>query len=80
MSLKTLFSFLIHPILEYGAFFWNPHTSDNTRQIEMVQRKFLSFAGHILHIRYPSHYYILISDVFNMETLARRLDEDICLL
>lgn len=51
MSLKILLSSLIRPILEYCAVIWDPLVSGNSHQ--MVQRKFLSFAGLRLYIRRP---------------------------
>jgi hypothetical protein len=72
LSLKMLFCSLVRPTLEYGAVLWDPHTSGNSQKLEMVQRKFLNFAGFILHIRHPPHDYTPISDVLSMETLASR--------
>jgi len=42
-SLKTLFCALGRPVL--GFFVWNPHAAVFYRQVERVQREFLSFVG-----------------------------------
>ena len=38
----------------------------------MVQRKFLSFAGFILHIQHQPHDYAPISEFLNIDTLSNR--------
>ncbi|KAF0693367.1 Uncharacterized protein FWK35_00038376, partial [Aphis craccivora] len=72
LSLKILFCSLVRPILEYGAVLWNPHTASNSRQLEMVQRKFFSFAGFILNIHHQPHDYVPVSEFLNIDTLSNR--------
>jgi len=55
LSLKPLYYTLVRPILEYGISLWDSHTSGQSWQIKMVQRKFFSFAGFILHIQHLLH-------------------------
>jgi hypothetical protein len=71
-SLKTLFCALVRPILEYGAVVWDPHTADNAKQIERVQRRFLRYASHILKIPCAPHNYTPIANHLCMTSLAER--------
>ncbi|KAL5240272.1 hypothetical protein ACI65C_007682 [Semiaphis heraclei] len=71
-SLKTFFCALVRPILEYGTVLWNPHTADNARQIERVQRRFLRHASHILKIPCAPHDYTSIAVHLGLAPLAER--------
>ncbi|KAL4126471.1 hypothetical protein QTP88_010693 [Uroleucon formosanum] len=71
-SLKTLFSALVRPILEYETVVWDPHTADNARQIERVQRRFLRYASHILKIPCAPHDYTPIAIHLGMIPLVKR--------
>jgi len=42
-SFYVLYCSLVRPVIEYGAVIWNSHTTDNTYQVERVQRRFLRF-------------------------------------
>ncbi|XP_050528120.1 uncharacterized protein LOC126898222 [Daktulosphaira vitifoliae] len=55
LVIKALFCTLVHPILEYGAIIWNPHTANDSCLVERVQRRFLRFAGFVLDIPHPQH-------------------------
>lgn len=71
-SLKTLFCALVRPILEYGSVLWDPHTVDNARQIERVQRRFLRYASHFLKIPCAPHDYTPIAVHLGLAPLAER--------
>ena len=62
----------MRPILEYGTVLWDPHTADNARQIERVQRRFLRYASHILKIPCAPHDYTPIAVHLGMAPLAER--------
>jgi len=49
-----------------------PHTVDNARQIESVQRRFLLYASHILKIPCAPHNYKPIAIHLGMASLAER--------
>ncbi|CAI6354179.1 unnamed protein product [Macrosiphum euphorbiae] len=67
LSLKIIFCSLVRPILEYGAVLWNPHTAGHSRQLCILQRKFLSFAGFILNIHHQP-----VSEFLNIDTYSNR--------
>jgi len=62
MSLKTLYCSLVRPILVYGAIVWDHHTAGDSLDLERVQRRFLRFASHLLHISYEPHVYTPVSN------------------
>jgi len=71
-AFKTLFCALVRPILEYGAIVWDPHTADNSRQLESVQRRFLRFAIFILKIPCTPHNYTPAATILGLSSLAER--------
>ena len=62
----------MRPILEYGAIVWDPHTADNSRQLESVQRRFLRFACFILKIPCTPHNYTPAATILGLSSLAER--------
>jgi len=61
---------LIRSILEYGAIVWTPaNTIDNSRSIDSVQNRFLSFAVYRTNIAHQSLKYTSILE--NYSTLNR---------
>lgn len=72
ISVKYLFCTLVRPILQYGAFVWDPHTTDNSLHIERVQRRFFRFSCHLLNISCNLHDYALVFIVLNLLSLAER--------
>ena len=71
-SIKTLFCVPVRPILEYGAIVWDPHTADNSRQLESLQRRFLCFASFILKIPCTPHNYTPVATILGLSFLAER--------
>jgi len=69
-SLKTIFCTFLGPILEYGVVVWDPHTADNARKVERVQRRFLRYASFILKIPCPPHDYTLIATHLSIASLV----------
>lgn len=47
-SFKVLYCTFVWPILEYGAVIWDPHTAENSRQLERVHRRFFGFTSSFL--------------------------------
>lgn len=52
ISFKIIFCALVRPLLEYGSMLQAPHTPSHACMIKRVQKKFLRFTSHSLHIRY----------------------------
>ena len=49
-AVKTqAFQSLVRPHLEYAATVWSPHTFDNIKKVEMVQRRAARFVCHSWH-------------------------------
>jgi len=73
----TLYSALIRSILDYGSTIWNPYLKTETKLIERVQNRFLSYAGFLLKIEHPQHSYQPVMDALNLLSLEdRRLIAD----
>lgn len=72
ITVISLFCVSVRPILEFGAVVRNPHTADDSRQLESVQRRFLRFASHLLHISCEPHDYSKVADMLNLVNLAER--------
>lgn len=60
--------------LKYVAVVWDPHTADNAKQIEHVQRRFLRYTStsFILKIPYTPHIYTPIAIHLGLASLAAR--------
>jgi Reverse transcriptase (RNA-dependent DNA polymerase) len=80
-SLKSLYCALVRPIVEYGSVVWDPHTADDCKQLERVQRKFLGLIKYILKIDCPPHDYTPVLQILNLSSLSdRRLSHNISFL
>ena len=51
--MKTLFTSLIRPKVEYGCQIWNPTKKQEIVELEMVQRRFIKRIKGIEHLTYP---------------------------
>ena len=51
--MKTLFTSLIRPKVEYGCQVWNPAKRQEIVELEMVQRRFIKRIEGIEHLTYP---------------------------
>jgi len=69
-SLKIIYCVLVHPILEYGCVIWDPHSVNNSKQLERVQNRFLRFASYLLKIPCSPHCYSLVANNLSLSTLA----------
>lgn len=72
LSLKAFFCVFVHPILEYRTVVWDPHTTDNSRQLEWVQRRFLRFSRFLLKIHCATHNYAPVASHLGLTFLAGR--------
>lgn len=41
MSVKALYCGIVRPIIECGCVVWDPHKTNNSRQLEQIQQKLL---------------------------------------
>ena len=51
--MKTLFTSLIRPKVEYGCQVWSPAKRHEIVELEMVQRRFIKRIEGIEHLTYP---------------------------
>ncbi|VVC28191.1 Hypothetical protein CINCED_3A012669 [Cinara cedri] len=65
MFIKALFYELVRPILEYDADVWDPHTANDSLQLERVQQRFMRFACNLLQIPCEPYDYTPLSDLLN---------------
>jgi len=71
--IRSLHCSLIRSILEYASVIWDPYTvTDNSCQLENIQRKLLSWAAYILKIKHPPHEYSLVMQELCLISLADR--------
>lgn len=62
-KVKTLYTTMIRPVLEYGSTTWSPHLKKDISQLESVQRRCIRIAN----------------DTFTLPSLQqRRQDQDLC--
>jgi len=71
-SLKSLYSALVRPILEYGPVVWDPYTVSDINQLKRVQHRFLRFCCFVLDLPHLAHNYGNIANVLGLPTLAER--------
>ena len=74
-SLKTIFCALIRPILEYGSVVWDPQTAEGCKQLERVQRRFLSFVKFNFNIKCESHDYTRVLRFLNLHLIRSSLSK-----
>jgi len=55
LSYKVLCYALVRPIVEHGAFIWDPHYLNDCLRLERVQRKFMRYASFRLNIPCEPH-------------------------
>lgn len=72
MFIKVLYCDFIRPILEYDCVVWNSHSTNNSRQLQQVQRKFLRFASLLFKIPSPSYNYDPAANTLGLSSLAER--------
>ncbi|VVC30208.1 Hypothetical protein CINCED_3A025182 [Cinara cedri] len=66
---------LVRLLLEYSSILWDLITASGSVIIERVQRRFLSYASHVLNIFQPLRDYSSVLHVFGLSTLAdKRVD------
>ena len=61
---------LVHPIVEYSAAAWDPHTKHNLNKLEMVQQSAVRYVDHNYE-RVPSTVTALLSK-YGLDTLESR--------
>lgn len=72
-TIKSLYSSLIRPHLEYGSIIWETWTLSHYKQIEEVQNKVLRYISHKCNIfRLPHSGYDIILNKLNLKTLKDR--------
>lgn len=72
--LKSLYTCLVRPNLEYASQVWNPHFDIHIRRIERIQRNFIRFAFRQFHWINPLILppYVDRIKLINMQTLEKR--------
>jgi len=71
-SLKAIYCALDRPIVEYGSVVWDPQTAEACKQLERVQRRFLSFVKYNFNITCEPHDYTPVLRFLQLSTLSDR--------
>jgi len=69
-SLKVVYCVLVQPILEYDCVLWDPHSANNSKQLERFQNRFLSFTSNLHKIPCLPHCYSLVANNLSLSTLV----------
>ena len=75
--MKTLFTSLIRPNVEYGCQIWNPTKRQEIVELEMVQRRFIKRIEGIEHLTYPEQLKKL--KLYSLERRRREISDNISL-
>jgi len=70
--LKAIFFALVMPIVEYGCVVWDPLTADACKQLERVQRMFLSFVKFNFNITCEPRDYTPVLRFLHLSTQSDR--------